>query len=269
MLEIFTAETAAELTISLVKFGIGFASKTKLYGDLKRIEDRIREIQSIAYSFGDKVSYAHFHSALISLDNIRMGNDAQMEIRAAIHHLYDAYNTEHDLLDKNLNFDQYLFCNKTAVLISALHLYLSEPEIAEKWRTKATEDYNGAQAIYNNSIEFQKKLSYMLKELVKKEYFDMVKRVIKNTPLSQYRIITEGQYIAFGSQYTFRQDFQVGIGPFKKSLLKAYFLSPKGHKEVLSKLSCAQDLINERNIANMIEDNDQNMFKHDQNKCLI
>lgn len=254
MPEIFDAMQAAKLGMDVVKFGTGFISKIKLSGDLKRMDEKIREIQSEAVKLGDKVANAHFHSALISLDNIRMGNDAKTEMRAAIHHLYDAYNVEHDLLDTKLTFDQYLFCNKTAALISALHLYLDEPEIANQWRERAEEAYGGATAIYNNEEEFQKKI-FSLIELVipAKDYFKMVHSCIAGTYLRLFRIITEGQYIAFGPRYTYMDDFRVGIGPFKKSLMKAYFLTPRGHQKVLDELNKASERIQENYITTMIE----------------
>lgn len=251
MPEIYTMAQAAKLGIHVVKFGVGCISKVKLNNDLSQMEAKIREIQSEAAGLGYRVANAHFHSALSSLNNIRMGNDAQTEIRAAIHHLYDAYNVEHDLLDKELNFDQYLFCNKTAALVSALHLYLNEPAIAEQWKKSAVEAYKGAQAIYDNSKEFQNQMRTLLNIIDTKGYIDRVLSAIRNTPLSQLRIITESQYIAFGSQYTFMKDLQVGIGPFKKSLLKAYFLSPAGHRKVCDELEYSGWLIN--NISTMIE----------------
>lgn len=262
MPEIYTAVQVTKLGIQVVKFGAGFISKVRLNDDLSRMEAKIQKIQSEAVSLGDKVANAHFHSALCSLNNIRMGNDAQTELRAAIHHLYDAYNVEHDLLDKELNFDQYLFCNKTAALISALHLYLSEYEIAEQWKEKASEAYNGAQAIYDNSIKFQNQMRTLLNMIDVKGYIDRVASAIRHTALSRLRIITEGQYIAFGSRYTFMKDLQVGIGPFKKSLLKAYFLSSTGHDKVCSKLKEAKCLIN--NINTMIEVPEKIVHKYDE-----
>lgn len=264
MLKIYTVCEASELAKQLVKFGAGFVSKTKLYGDLKRIENRIQEIESVAFNLGNKVACAHFHSARNSLDNIRMGNDAEMEIRAAIHHLYDAYNVGYDLLDKKLSFDQYLFCSKMAILISALHLYLNESEIAEQWYKRAEEGYCGAQEIYDNSVEFQKKMFALLNVFIDENYFNKVNSLIKNTPFSQYRVITKEQYIAFGSQYAFIKDFMVGIGVFKKSLFKAYFLTPKGHRMVNLKLEHARQLIDKRHIANMIEEHEKAISKYDE-----
>ncbi|MBO5144140.1 MAG: hypothetical protein J6C19_01220 [Lachnospiraceae bacterium] len=106
MTEIYTMVQAAKLGLQAANC----MNKVQLNDDLKRMEARIQEIQTEAVRLGDKVANAHFLSALGSLNNIRMGNDARTKIRAAIHHLYDAYNVEHELLDKKLSFDQYLFC---------------------------------------------------------------------------------------------------------------------------------------------------------------
>ena len=60
-----------------------------------------------------------------------------------------------------------------------------------------------------------------------KGYIEKVTSVIRNTELGKLQIITESQYMVFGSRYAFMKDLQVGIGPFKKSLLKAYFFVPR------------------------------------------
>lgn len=237
-------------------------NKVKLNDDLKRMEWRIQEIQAEATRLGDKVANAHFLSALGSLNNIRLGNDARTEIRAAIHHLYDAYNVEREFLDKKLSFDQYLFCNKTAALVSALHLYLNEQEIARQWKKRAIEDYDSAQAIYDNSKEFQALMGNLFHMIDPKGYIEIVASAIRNTVLGNLQIITESQYIVFGSQYAFMKDLQVGIGPFKKSLLKAYFLSSSGQLEVCYKLREARYLVN--NIHVMIEIPEKNVYIADE-----
>lgn len=169
------------LTIAqgIFKFGLNTLRTKDIYS-------RISEIENSIYHIYADISKAHFCAALASLAAADYSNNPDMEIRATIHHLYEAFFSLYNLLNKVVekkNFlvfshmeeyieykeDIYVPCSKIAVLIIDLYNFLGENNNTKKWKDYATDMCNKAYTVYSNILNFKEEEAlFMSDEIYKK-----------------------------------------------------------------------------------------------------
>lgn len=155
--------------------------------DAKKMSITIEEIKDSVYATYFDRSSAHFASCLASLEAARNSNNPESEIRAAIHHLYDAFFSLYDLLDKTtkkksvilgesiVDFvcykeDVYVPCCKIAVLIYGMYIFLGEEKNADIWYEYMMSTYKEARWRLNYGIEAHE---------ISESHYDCLKRLNK------------------------------------------------------------------------------------------
>lgn len=144
--------------------------KGKRFLNAKQLDIVINEIKKSIYQTYFDRSSAHFASCQASLESAKLSNNPELEIRAAIHHLYDAFFSLYDLCDKKIKRksiigieyndyvvkyqeDIYVPCCKISILIYGLYCFLGEDDNANVWSDYMLDTFNKAKDLLSYGDE--------------------------------------------------------------------------------------------------------------------
>lgn len=149
-----------DVSVNLLKFG-----KNQL--DSAELANTINELERTLYqSYFDRAN-THFASCKETLSAIKNSKTPELEIRAAIHHLFDSYFSLYNLLEKKIekqtiigikyseNYvkypeDIYVPCCRIAIIIYSIYVFLDEHVNAMKWKSCIVSNLENAIREYKN-----------------------------------------------------------------------------------------------------------------------
>lgn len=132
----------------------------------KQLNMEINEIKKSIYQTYFNLSSSHFTSCQVSLEAAKLSSDPEIEVRAAIHHLYDAFFILYDLLEKKVEKkniigikynddvvkykeDIYVPCCKISALVYGLYYFLDEKDNAKVWHEYMLQTFSNAKHALN------------------------------------------------------------------------------------------------------------------------
>lgn len=172
----------------------------------KTLSDQISEINNSIQTVYKDISKASLSAALESLNAANLSKNPESEIRAALHHLYDAYFVLFNLLTKmsekkslfgsvrskdyvEYKDDIYIPCCKIAFLIYLLYDFLDESENAKTWKNNMRNMYNKTYSIYSGFLNYTPEYSNGLAKIL-----EIQKNFFRNIFLKDKYEISNAQY---------------------------------------------------------------------------